>query len=197
MHCSLRYIYLWINYALYAELDAEEPAWAREVYEAVLKLVPHKKFSFAKLFILFANFEVRQKELTTARKILGRAIGLCPKPKVFTEYIELETQLCEFDRCRTLYEKFLEHDPSNCNAWIEFSKLEHSLGEVDRARAILEAAVQQPVLDMPEQLWRAFIDFESEEEEYERARGVYKQLLKRTKHVKVRYGRYTGDIWEV
>lgn len=61
----------------------------------------------------------------------------------------------------------------------------------------MEAAVQQPVLDMPEQLWRAFIDFESEEEEYERARGVYKQLLKRTKHVKVRHGRYTGDIWEI
>eukprot|EP00656_Telonema_subtile_P011648 TRINITY_DN1577_c0_g1_i2.p1 TRINITY_DN1577_c0_g1~~TRINITY_DN1577_c0_g1_i2.p1 ORF type:complete len:219 (+),score=81.02 TRINITY_DN1577_c0_g1_i2:74-730(+) len=92
---------------------------------------------------------------------------------------------CEFDRCRTLYGKYLEADPSNGTAWIEFAKLEQSLGEIDRARAILEAAVAQPVLDMPELLWRAFVDFETEEEEYDRARAVYRQLLKRTKHVKV------------
>ena len=41
------------------------------------------------------------------------------------------------------------------------------------------------VLHMPELLWRAFVDFETEEEEYDRARAVYRQLLKRTKHVKV------------
>merc|ERR1712085_141542 len=102
----------------------------------------------------FANFEVRQKNLSAARKVLGHAIGVCPKPKIFTEYIELESQLCEFDRCRTLYAKYLETDPSNCSAWIEFAKLEQSLGEVDRARAILEAAVAQPVLDGPELLWK-------------------------------------------
>eukprot|EP00658_Telonema_sp_P-2_P009009 TRINITY_DN13410_c0_g1_i3.p1 TRINITY_DN13410_c0_g1~~TRINITY_DN13410_c0_g1_i3.p1 ORF type:complete len:162 (-),score=46.11 TRINITY_DN13410_c0_g1_i3:150-635(-) len=34
-------------------------------------------------------------------------------------------------------------------------------------------------------LWRAFVDFETEEEEYDRARAVYRELLKRTKHVKV------------
>jgi len=180
-----RYIYLWINYALYAELGAEDPAWARQVYEAAIKMVPHKKFSFSKIWILFANFEVRQKNLTGARKILGQAIGMAPKPKIFTEYIDLESQLVEFDRCRSIYEKFLQYDPSNCEAWIGFAKLEQSLGEVERARAIFEAAVQQQVLNMPEQLWRAFVDFETEEEEDDRARAVYRELLKRTKHVKV------------
>jgi len=180
-----RYIYLWINYALYAELEAEDPTWARQVYEAAVKMVPHKKFSFSKIWILFANFEVRQKNLAAARKILGQAIGMAPKAKIFTEYIDLESQLCEFDRCRSIYEKFLQYDPSNCSAWIEFAKLEQSLGEVERARAIFEAAVQQPVLNMPEQLWRAFVDFETEEEETDRARAVYRELLKRTKHVKV------------
>jgi crooked neck len=174
-----------VNYALYAECDAEDTDWARQVYEAVLKLIPHKKFSFAKIWIMFAQFEVRQKNLSAARKILGHAIGVCPKPKIFTEYIELEAQLCEFDRCRTLYAKYLEQDASNCTAWIEFAKLEQSLGEIERARAILEAATTQPLLNMPELLWRAFVEFETEEEEYERARAVYRQLLKRTKHVKV------------
>lgn len=32
-------------------------------------------------------------------------------------YIELELKLREFDRCRVLYEKFLEYNPANCSTW--------------------------------------------------------------------------------
>ena len=59
------------------------------------------------------------------------------------------------------------------------------MGDFDRARALYQLAVKQPVLDMPELIWKAFIDFEIEQEEYERARQLYKILLTRTKHVKV------------
>ena len=55
---------------------------AREIYRACLKLVPHKKFTFAKVWVQFAEFEVRQQDLDAARKILGMAIGMCPKEKV-------------------------------------------------------------------------------------------------------------------
>jgi crooked neck len=64
--------------------------------------------------------------------------------------------------------------------------LESILGDVERARAIYELAVEQSRLDMPELLWKAFIDFEIEQQEYERARKLYTKLLKRTQHVKVR-----------
>ena len=43
----------------------------------------------------------------------------------------------------------------------------------------------QPRLDMPEILWKAYIDFEAEQEETDRARDLYKRLLNRTQHVKV------------
>ena len=43
----------------------------------------------------------------------------------------------------------------------------------------------QPRLDMPEILWKAYIDFEIEQEETDRARDLYKRLLTRTQHVKV------------
>ena len=43
----------------------------------------------------------------------------------------------------------------------------------------------QPRLDMPEILWKAYIDFEIEQEETDRARDLYKRLLNRTQHVKV------------
>lgn len=80
----------------------------------------------------------------------GTSIGKCPKNKLFKGYIELELQLREFDRCRKLYEKFLEFAPENCTSWIKFAELETILGDIDRARAIYELAISQPRLDMPE-----------------------------------------------
>lgn len=74
---------------------------------------------------MFARFEVRRLDLPAARKILGAAIGMCPKEALFKGYIQLEfdvslpvlttsrtthtlPQLREFDRVRKLYEKYLE-----------------------------------------------------------------------------------------
>ncbi|KAK6054023.1 HAT repeat protein [Cooperia oncophora] len=156
-----------------------------EVYKACLDVIPHKKFTFAKIWIMFAHFEIRQMDLAAARKILGVSIGKCPKEKLFRAYIDLELQLREFDRCRKLYEKFLEYSSENSNTWIKFAELETLLGDVDRARAIFDIAVQQPALDMPEILWKAYIDFEINAEEYEKARDLYEALLQRTNHIKV------------
>ena len=44
-----RYIYLWINYALFEELEAQDADRTREVHRACLKLIPHKAFTFAKV----------------------------------------------------------------------------------------------------------------------------------------------------
>lgn len=62
----------------------------------------------------------------------------------------MELQLREFDRCRKLYEKYLEFNPENCTTWIKFAELETILGDAERARAIFELAIGQPRLDMPE-----------------------------------------------
>jgi crooked neck len=132
-----------------------------------------------------AKFELRQRRLDACRKILGLAIGLAPKEKIFTTYIEIEFQLGNIDRCRTLYEKYLQIEPQNCSTWIKYANLERSLGETERSRAIFELAVDQPMLDMPEVLWKAYIDFETSEGERARTRALYERLLERTKHVKV------------
>lgn len=150
------------------------------------------QFTFAKIWLLHAKFEIRQKNLPGARKIMvtfsrtkrlfnkflitfkcdlnvwidlsflnilsktgrsssqGMAIGKCPKNKLLKGYIELELQLREFDRCRKLYEKYLEFTPENCTTWIKFAELETILGDTERARAIFELAIGQPRLDMPE-----------------------------------------------
>ena len=180
-----RYIYLWVFYALYEEMDNKDIERARQIYSECLKLIPHKKFSFAKIWIMKAQFEVRQMQLQAARKTMGNAIGQCPKDKLFKGYIELELKLFEFVRCRTLYEKYIAWNPANCQAWIKFAELERGLDDLDRTRALFELAVDQPVLDMPELLWKAYIDFEEEEGEYDRTRKLYERLLDKTDHVKV------------
>jgi crooked neck len=180
-----RYIYLWINYALYEELETEDIERTRQIYKTLLELIPHKVFTFSKIWLYYAQFEIRQKCLQTARKALGMAIGMCPRDKIYRGYIELEIQLREFDRCRILYEKFLEFNQENCLVWMKFAELETLLGDVERARAIYELAVSQPRLDMPELLWKSFIDFEVSQGEIEFARQLYERLLDRTGHVKV------------
>lgn len=180
-----RYIYLWIFYAIYEEMEAKDIERARQVYDACLNLIPHKKFTFAKVWLLKAQFEIRQGNLTLARKTLGRAIGMCPKDSLFKGYVALEQKLYEFTRCRTLYEKHVSYNPSNCQTWIDWAQLERALGDLERARAIFELGIDQPVLDMPEMVWKKYIDFEEEEGEFERARALYERLLEKADHPKV------------
>ncbi|PRQ28623.1 putative tetratricopeptide-like helical domain-containing protein [Rosa chinensis] len=157
-----RYIYLWINYALYEELDTGEVERAREVYRECLNLIPHKKFSFAKIWILAAEFEIRQLNLTGARHILGTAIGKAPKEKIFKKYIEIELQLAKIDRCRKLYDKYLLWNAQSCYVWIKYAEFEKSLGETERARALFELAISQLELDNPELVWISYAKFEAE-----------------------------------
>ncbi|KAJ3211599.1 Crooked neck-like protein 1 [Dinochytrium kinnereticum] len=180
-----RYIYLWLFYAVWEERVAKEVERARAIYKKCLEIIPHKTFTFAKVWLNYAKFQIRRFELDPTRKTLGMAIGLCPKERLFKGYIDIEIQLREFDRVRKLYEKYLEWNPANCPAWIRFAELERSLGDVDRARAIFEIAVGQPLLDMPEVLWKGYIDFETSEMEWDKARDLYERLLERTEHVKV------------
>lgn len=49
-----RYIYLWINYAVFEELEAEDMERTSAIYEKALSLIPHHAFTFAKLWILYA-----------------------------------------------------------------------------------------------------------------------------------------------
>jgi len=180
-----RYVYLWVNYAVFEELKAQDISRARQVYKRCIQLLPHKEFSFSKVWILFARFEVRQLDLIAARAILDQAIELSGKEKIFEAYIELELKLRDMSRCRKLYGTYLERYPFNAKAWIKFAELEMQVREVERARHIFELAVGQPMLDMPEVLWKAYIEFEMGQGQTENTIALYSRLLDRTKHFKV------------
>ena len=193
-----RYLYLWLFYATYEELESKDTERTESIYKACLKLIPHSQWTSSKVWLNYAYFLVRQGRLTDARKALGQAIGRAPKNKLFKEYIELEKSLFEFDRARQLYEKWVSWDPSNAEAWKSFAELERGLADTERARAIYETAISEDVVDMPELLWKEFIDFEVDSEEYERARALYELLLQKTSHVKVwiSYAQFEASIPE-
>jgi crooked neck len=182
-----RYVYLWINYALFEELDARSRERASAVYKAALALVPHKAFTFGKLWLLAAQLEVRQRNLDAARRLLGRSLGVCPTRKVLRGYTAMEERLGEVDRCRKLYEKGVTLWPEDADGWLRFAAVEVAAGEDDRARAIFELAAeqQQPPLSAPERVWKAYIDFEISLGQCDRVRALYDRLLLRTQHVKV------------
>lgn len=180
-----RYVYLWIYYALFEELQTGDIEKARAVYDALIKVVPHKQFSFAKVWKLYAEFEVRQLNLDRARMIFGRAIAECAKERIFLDYADLEMRLGNIDRCRTIYGKFLEIHPQNPKAWNVYIDLEDSVGELDRARALCNLAISQERLDMPELVWKRYIDLEVSHDELDEARQVWKRLLSKSNHVRV------------
>jgi crooked neck len=143
-----------------------------------------------------AFFELRRTNLDRARKIFGHGIGMVPSEKLYSAYIEMEMQLGNIDRARMLYEKWIQWTPANCQAWTKFAELEANLQENERARRILELAIEQPSLDMPELIWKFYIDFEIQNGQFEQARALYKRLLQRTKHVKVwiSYAKFEASI---
>ena len=119
------------------------------------------------------------------------------KSSLFRLYITLETSLRSFDRCRTLYSRWITCNPVDTRAWVEFAEFESVLGEVERARAVYALAVQVPALDCPELIWKSWIDTEIEWEsemdmdiqeegknDFNNVETVYELLLSRTTHPK-------------
>ncbi len=190
-----RYIFLWINYAIYEEYNAKDTTRADAVYKKALEIVPHKSFTFTKLWILYAHFHLRNKNIDLARKVFGMSIGITPREKIFKAYVELEMQLGNIDRCRTIYEKFIETQPDNSSAWVKYAELEKSLDEKERAIAIFETAISHP-LDMPEIVWKAYINTEIEYENIDKVRLLYERLIEKSKHVKVwlSYAKFEQEI---
>ncbi|KAL2300365.1 hypothetical protein Nmel_012338 [Mimus melanotis] len=107
------------------------------------------------------------------------------------DYLRLLESNVDAEIVREVYETAIPNvpPPSRRNttgtAWIKFAELETIIGDIDHTQAICELAISQPWLVMLEVLWKSYIDFEIEQEEYEKTRNLYRQLLQRTQHVKV------------
>lgn len=163
-----RYVYLWISYAVWEELACEDLQAAIKVYKRCIDRMPkkHRKFSFGKLWMYYAQAEVRNKNIPAARKILGTGLGVLPgKHSLYEKYIELEISLGEFDRVRKIYENWLTRNPTYEPAFLALAELELSLGETHRARSVLEMATSIEELASSTNLWEKLADVLKSEDE--------------------------------
>ena len=79
-------------------LFSQDYGRALDIYKMAISNIPHKKFTFAKLWLQFARFYIRGQDLDNARNVLGTSIGMCPKEKLFSGYIDLELEVCWLTR---------------------------------------------------------------------------------------------------
>ena len=114
---------------------------------------------------------------------------------MFESYISFELSLGNIERCRLIYEKYVHFRPQHAPVWVKFSEFEVSLGETERAYAILELGTKQE-LEMPEMVWKGWINISTELGDYEKVREVYQNLLDLTTHTKVwlSFAKFEEDI---
>ncbi|CAL9738290.1 pre-mRNA-splicing factor Clf1p [Monosporozyma servazzii] len=187
-----RYLFLWIRHLTYIELQLNDIDHCRQLYNKLIDdIIPHSNFTYNKIWIMFAHFEIRQENIPRARQILGKCIGLCPSDEIFQEYINIEIKLKEFDRVRTLYEKFIEFKSNDISTWFTYAQLEENLGDEDRARGIFKIMLNPDVmnfsLDVRKEVMEKFITFETDAEEYNNGRALYRDYLKLTN--------YSVEVW--
>ena len=102
-------------------------------------------------------------------------------------------QLVEIDRCRKILEKQLELFGQDSACWVQYAEFEAVLDESQRTRAIYELAVTQDELDMPERVWKAYIEMEIQQGQHQKAVSLYERLIQKSQgHFKVysSYGTY-------
>ncbi|XP_054580207.1 crooked neck-like protein 1 isoform X2 [Eptesicus fuscus] len=188
-----RYIYLWVNYALYEELEAKDPERTRQVYQASLELIPHKKFTFAKMWLLYAQFEIRQKNLPFARRALV----------LWKSYIDFEIEQEETERTRNLYRRLLQRT-QHVKVWISFAQFELSSGKegsLAKCRQIYEEAnkTMRNCEEKEERLmllesWRSFEDEFGTTSDKERVDKLMPEKVKKRRKVQADDGSDAG--WE-
>lgn len=193
-----RYIYLWIRLCFHYEFDREETERARDTWKACVELTSSKSLVFGKVWINYAKFEIRQDDLTAARKVLGRCIGTLNKPKnnIFKYYISLEKKMGEWDRIRKIFEKWFElslvKNTKALKVLLTYINFEKELEEFDRCESLYEIglslidnSITSPKLTPYDMLYNSYINYYKENFEYDKARQVYETLIKQHGNVKI------------
>ncbi|KAL7716430.1 Pre-mRNA-splicing factor Syf1-like N-terminal HAT-repeats domain-containing protein [Entamoeba marina] len=100
-----RYVEFWVLYARFEEkLEMYERCY--DIYQLLMKIIPHNIFTFKKIWRAYANFAKRRNNIGLVRKIYGNAIGWCHRDEIFEDYIEFETKNNEQERVDKIKEKW-------------------------------------------------------------------------------------------
>ena len=180
-----RFVFIFLAHAIFEETKMSDSGKAVETLEQCLKLIPHKQFSFSKIWVHLAKLHIRNQDVQSARLVLGKGIGQYGSKSIFTLYLDMESKLGNFERCRKIHERWIEINPHEADNWIAYFKMENDIGEIERARMVIRKSLEMPFIAQPELLWKTAIDFEISQNKVDQVVSLYTLLLERTKHVKV------------
>ncbi|EAN32759.1 Suppressor of forked protein (Suf) family protein [Theileria parva strain Muguga] len=186
-----RYSYLWIFYAFFSELQLDSKERAEEIYLKSLQILPR---DFSKIYIYLSQLYLRMGDLKKMRSVMGNAIGLCKKEKIFETYSDIELKLGNIDRCRIIFTKYVEIYPYNYKSWLAYINFELLLNEINRVRKLCEYAIEMEQMNNPEAIWNKYISIEKNYS-YSNVIALYKKLLQKTQHIKI-YKEYSKYEYE-
>lgn len=156
------YTYFIMQVAMFFEIVMGNFEQAQLLWDNLGRTVPHRQVPFAKIWTETAGFYIRRMDVTSARKTLGRGIGLgCRKLKLYKFYVDMELKLGEIDRARKVAATMVEKCPQNPDAWLLLAAVESNTNQ-GRVRAIyvLDRALQS-TLPRSLKIFEALIDFHS------------------------------------
>ena len=189
-----KFVMLWVRFAFWEEFDNRDIDAARHVWNECLTVIPHKNFTLGKVWIGFAEFELRndtEDGLTKFRKLMGRALGqmnkVGPKRNILKHYVAIEKKLAEWDRVRQIYQKWLEYTlvfGQPCNGLVkEYLEFETSLGETGRCESLLQTVFEliknEDALKSFDQteMFNLAVSFFTEEMKYDKIRKLFRDLV--------------------
>ena len=173
-----RYVYLWVFYAQFEELTCKDVDRARSIYQTGIRLFESINVHFFKLTKCYAEFNLRQLDLSAFRQGLMHALVATKgiKPSIARYWIETELKLGHVSQARAVAAKLIEVNPQNVQSWISFIDLELALGEASRAVALCHLGWKnRDSIDKPESLLLKQIEIESDD--VDRVRHLFKELI--------------------
>ena len=156
----------WIKWAQF-ETENGSPDDVREVFETAIQTLG-QDFADERLFIAYARFEAKQKEIERSRAIYKFGEDNLPRSKaqiLHKAYTTFEKQFGDRDgiedvilsKRRVGYEERIKANPRDYDTWFDWARLEESSGNVDKIQEVYEKAIAQIPPTQEKRHWRRYI----------------------------------------
>ena len=156
----------WIRYAKF-EVKNGSVENARRCYERAIEQLGEDGQT-EELFVAFAQFEERFKELERARVIYKYALDHIPKGQaedLYRKFVQFEKQYGDREgiedvivgKRRFQYEEEVKKNPLNYDSWFDYARLEESVGDKEKVRDIYERAIANIPPAEQKRYWQRYI----------------------------------------
>lgn len=156
------------------ELKSRNIQHARNLFDRAVTLLPRVD----QLWYKYVYLEELLQNVPGARQVFERWMKWEPDDKAWQAYIKLEERYNELDRASSIYERWIAVRPEP-RVWVKWAKFEEDRTKLDKAREVFQTALEffgdeEEQVEKAQGVFNAFAKMETRLKEYERARVIYK-----------------------